>query len=447
MSLTLDQCYKLLQVSTGASLEAIEIAYRRQLQQNLRRATPDQIQQLKTAYAQLKLHTQAQVDQAALAPAPLSPSVTPALTTSPEAPPAADRATLRKARLGDLQAITAVLKYELYQHLKAQVTLKNQQLLVQLPADSQARPAAVQAQIRQIVQSLQLPELPPIQLVGVAKSGQSWQKDFAKQDPRRETPFNRFTFDSTRLNLWSLPIAVVVAAIVNLFPPLNLLHLPWHIWIHEFGHATVAWLCGHRATPLPFGWTNYDFDQSWFVYFGFLFLFGLLFWSGWRERLRWAMGLAVALALLQLKMTWFMSERSFEFWFYFGGIGGEFWISTLLLTCFYFPLPDRLRWDIWRFPVVAIAASSLWRSFWQWHRINRGQEEIPWGTLFGGQGDAGGDMNTLNYEFGWSPDQIINAYSNLGNICVVVLLGVYVFFLLKGSPEWVAALKQRYQRS
>lgn len=134
-------------------------------------------------------------------------------------------------------------------------------------------------------------------------------------------------------------------------------------------------------------------------------------------------------------MTWLMPNRTWEMLFVFSGVGGEFYLSTFLMASFYFPLPDRWRWDSLRFVVLGIASSSLWRSFWEWHSIRLGLAEVPWGTLLGGQGDARGDMNRLNYDFGWSTDQIIQTYTFLGNLCVFVVLSLYVLFLLRANDE------------
>lgn len=79
------------------------------------------------------------------------------------------------------------------------------------------------------------------------------------------------------------------------------------------------------------------------------------------------MGLAVGLALLQFYLTWFTSSYTFEMLLTFGGIGGEFYLSSLLIGGFYLRLPDRWRWDFWRFIALGVAANTFWNSFWQWH--------------------------------------------------------------------------------
>ena len=268
-----------------------------------------------------------------------------------------------------------------------------------------------------------------------------WTSEFELVGDRTLTPdFNRFSFENPLVNAIALPLALILATIANTIVPI--LMYPMQLWIHELGHATVAWLAGYRAMPLPFGWTSVSAEPSGFVYLGILFLLGLLFWAGWRERKRGAMVLAGGLAVVQFYMTWLLPDRAFDMLVTFGGIGGEFCLSTLLMACFYIRMPDRLRWDFWRFVVLFAAASTFCHAFWQWHLIDLGVQDIPWGSIFG-QGDAGGDMNRLNFEHGWSRERIIATYSRLGEVCLIAIVGIYGFFAVKLNRQVWFGLRQR----
>ncbi|MEN9201687.1 MAG: hypothetical protein Q6K80_03205 [Thermostichus sp. DG_1_6_bins_120] len=348
---------------------------------------------------------------------------------------------LALAQAGHAKAIVQVVRAELRrQGWCAQLSFTDELLHIQL-LGSPLPPHVTTAQIWQMLKRLRIPRLGQIEIQAYQGAQLLWQRSL-RLGSRRRT--DRFAFDSLTVNIWALPMAFGVALMVNTISLLQLFHLPWHIWIHELGHATIAWWSGYRALPLPFGWTSISLQQDPFVYFGILFLLSLLFWSGWKERILWLKGLAILLALLQFYMTWIMPKPMKEMLFVFGGVGGEFYLSTFLIACFYCRFPDRWRWDFWRFVVLGIAASSLWKSFWQWHGIQLGLAEIPWGTLFGGQGDTGGDMNRLNYDFGWSADQIIQTYSWLGNLCVLLVIGVYGFFLLRMNNEIWLDLQTRW---
>lgn len=254
-----------------------------------------------------------------------------------------------------------------------------------------------------------------------------WQKSFQLErvldDRQSHHNSDLLSFENEHVNRFALPIAFMVSAIGH-WLGLDFLLFGMRLWIHEFGHAVVAWFSGRGATPLPFGWTNINPERSPIVYTCLLALWGLLFYTGWQERKRWSMGIAVVAAIVQLGMTWFMSQDAFEMWFAFGGVGGEFYLSTLLVVGFYLPLPDRWRWDFWRYPALFMGASTLLNTVSFWHQVKRGTIDIPWGSLLGGAGDAGGDMNQL-HDIGWSDGQIINTYTALGQVCLWVTIGIY----------------------
>lgn len=242
---------------------------------------------------------------------------------------------------------------------------------------------------------------------------------------------------------------------VNTFVPLLLLALTWavtvsplgfllrgfQVWMHEFGHAVPAWLCGFRATPLPFGWTPVEPEYSHFVYWGLLLLFGILFAAGVKERKVWAMLGALGLAGLQYYMTWRMPDHRQEFWWSaFGGVGGEFVLSTLLMMAFWVQLPEKFRWGACRYVCFFIGATSLIAIWTRWGDIYRGIEEIPFGSMINGEDDAGGDMNKLMDGYGWKKADIRRNYYVLGKWCWVAIGVMWLVFALRLNrvADWVA---------
>jgi hypothetical protein len=238
-----------------------------------------------------------------------------------------------------------------------------------------------------------------------------------------------FSFNNQYINQYALPIAFALSALLH-WIGIDSLLLGMRIWIHEFGHATVAWFSGRQATPLPLGWTNVNLERSLIVYCLFATLWGLLFYTGWKEKKRASMVVAGIAVVIQFCMTWLTSQDKFEMWLAFGGVGGEFYLSTLLVLAFYIPLPDKWRWDFWRYPALFMGASTFFNSFSFWHQIKRGKADIPWGTMLNGSGDAGGDMNQLR-DFGWSDSQMINSYIAIGQICLWTMLIIYVLRVIK----------------
>lgn len=239
------------------------------------------------------------------------------------------------------------------------------------------------------------------------------------------------SFESWRVNLIAPPAVAGLAVLVQL-TPLAFLLAGFHVWIHEFGHATVAWLSGYRALPLPIGWTSISAEKSNFVYCGVLFLLGVLFVSGMRERKIVPMLAAVALAIVQYGMTWKLPEHRAEVWRAFSGVGGEFYLSAAMVGVFFFRLPEKFRWGVCRYLFLFLGAGAFFKSWVLWRRIKRGEEGIPYGSMIHGDEDAGGDMNILR-EHGWTQRQIIHTYNDLATVCVIVVGAVWVLFVLRAD--------------
>jgi len=234
------------------------------------------------------------------------------------------------------------------------------------------------------------------------------------------------SFDSWIVNTAALPVLVALAWAVNA-SPFGFFLRGFHVWMHEFGHATVAWLSGHRALPLPIGWTNYGETREPFVYFGVLFLLGVLAWAGWRERKIWPVLLAVALVPLQAWLTWRLPEDRRELWLAFGGVGGEFYLSAVLMGLFFVQFPEKFRWGLCRYVCAFLGASSFLNAWLLWRKIARFEETIPYGSMVNGEEDAGGDMNILR-EHGWRETQITHVYTSLGFWCIVGVAVVWLVF-------------------
>lgn len=275
-------------------------------------------------------------------------------------------------------------------------------------------------------------------------SARSARQTQAKPQPATpaEDDSDILSFQNRYSNGLIFPVLLVMGMLMNAIPVINALMQGIKIWIHEFGHATVAWLAGRRAIPLPIGWTSVNPRRSLLVYLGMLILLGLLFWAGRREGKRWPMVLAVVLAVVQFYMTWLMSADQFDMWLSFGGIGGELYLSALLMVSFYFPLPEYFRWDFYRFPVVLAAAFCFWGQVWLWQRVPSGKASIPFGAMWG---DADhGDMNQLINIHGWTPGDVIGTYSAIAHLCLLGIFAVYGYTLFRQHRETFIALGRQW---
>ena len=256
-------------------------------------------------------------------------------------------------------------------------------------------------------------------------------------------PHDPRSFDSWRVNAIA-PLLVVGLAILIKRSFFGFLLEGFHVWVHEFGHATVAWLTGRRALPLPIGWTSVSPEKSLFVYLGVLFLLGVLFVAGLRERKIWPMLLASMLAGMQAWMTWSLPDERARMCFSFAGVGGEFYLAAAMMALFYVRLPEKFKWGVCRYVVLFIAASSFYSTYAFWKEVKRGREGVPYGTMIHGEEDAGGDMNALHEDFGWTQREIIHTYNNLGDACLFALLVIYGIFALRLDrfpARWLARLE------
>lgn len=243
-------------------------------------------------------------------------------------------------------------------------------------------------------------------------------------------PFSPASFTDWRVRIFA-PLALLALAYGLNATPLKFFMTGFHVWIHELGHASAAWLVGYPATPLPFGWTPVEPEYSPAVYFGVLFLFGVLAVAGWRERRPAAVVVAVLGAGVQYWMTWRLSAHTKELAFIYGGIGGQFYLSALMMAAFFVPLPDWFRWGWCRYAVFFAGASTLVDISEFWWKVYRGVEEIPFGSLMHGEEDTGGDMNRLMDSHGWTMALIRRNYHVLGQGCWIALAGVYLCFALR----------------
>jgi hypothetical protein len=118
-------------------------------------------------------------------------------------------------------------------------------------------------------------------------------------------------------------------------------------------------------------------------------------------------------------------------WLSFGGVGGEFYLSAVLMALFYFQFPEKFKWSLCRYFFLFLGASSFLNIYFFWRQVKRGNESIPWGSMIQGEEDGGGDMNILRDDYHWSNHDIVGTYTHLGNVCLVALLIVYLIFALR----------------
>ena len=402
---------QIFNVEESASLEEVEQSYLKLVGKKLTQGKKEELANIKLAYHQLIEYIQEKQEQQ------------------------------EQQQQKEYQQNIATLINNHLKNTRIRVKVKSEQDLLKIIIN--ARLAGNQKKattlIYNVLQYLQLPSVQKVKLIAIkADRSLVWEKDLIvyqdiNQVKNLEDRHHLLLQEAEKnTNTYALPLAFLIGFGISFAEP-----LAWFIsmWVHEFGHGTIAWFSGYRAM-VTFAGTVTMLERSHFVYFGILFLLGLMFHSGWKEQKKSAMVIAVILAIIQFILTWVLSRNSYRMLLSFGGIGGEFYLSTLLIIAFYFKLPEKLYWEFWRFFCLIIGSITFCSSFSKWNNISVGKERIPWGTFWGGRGDSGGDLNILNQEFGWSTKQIIDTYNFVGDICLFIIIGFYFYFLTRSYPHW-----------
>src|ERR1019366_856957 len=258
-----------------------------------------------------------------------------------------------------------------------------------------------------------------------------------------DNPYDPRSFDSPFVRAIAPPL-VAASAILLKMSPLGFFLEGFHVWIHEVGHASVAWLSSRPAVPLPFGWTNVEPDRSLVLYLVILAALGFMALTGWRERKAWPMILAAALICVQTLMTWRLGEDRAHEWMIFGGVGGEFCLSAAMMGLFFFEFPEWFRWETCRYIVLFIGAASFSESYSFWKDVKRGAEGLPYGSMINGEDDGGGAMNILVDDYHWAQHRIVFTYNHLADACLVAIVVIYLFFNLRLNRVFNPLLARLY---
>ncbi len=210
------------------------------------------------------------------------------------------------------------------------------------------------------------------------------------------------------------------------------------IQFHELGHALVAWSTGRRALPLPFGWTSWSFERSTILVSMELLFPVLLTIHGLRERKPAAIAVAVALgcvfgAGLVIPLT------TSEEWLVAGGNVGEALLPAVALLAFHAPLPERARWDFWRWPLALVSIVALVSVVSHHADIASGARPVPFGSFVTGRaGD--GDLERLVNDYGWPSESLRPFFGTLSRLALG--LGVVPMLALLAA-RWLHARSRR----
>jgi hypothetical protein len=237
----------------------------------------------------------------------------------------------------------------------------------------------------------------------------------------------RLGFDDPWVNLLALPCALLLSWLVSLTTLGRLLLYPVQIQFHELGHAIFAWLSSRAALPLPFGFTFWREDKSLFTGACVLFLLGVLAYRGFHEGRRFAVALAGLLLAVFTTLTLIVHNDTSLMLMIAGGIAGELTLTTLAIVAFFFPMPDRLRWDFFRFLVLVPAVGVWLEGARLWRGVVRGQRELPMGSIRSAT-DGSGDLDRLIADHHFTPEGLGDGYYALVVVTGLILVLTYGWF-------------------
>jgi hypothetical protein len=193
---------------------------------------------------------------------------------------------------------------------------------------------------------------------------------------------------------------------------------------HEVGHAAASWLSSRIAIPLPFFTFWYD-DQSVFMGLVVAVVLGWLLFHTYREKNWFMLGSTAVVSLAWAVITFLIPPSRTLMWQILAGALGELVFGAFLLVAFHFALPDRLRWDFWRWIALIPAALCFTQATMLWRTVSADVSQMPWGSAIGS--DSDGDMNRLVQQFHWNANDLADFYLNIAYLGLTALAIAYTY--------------------
>jgi Zn-finger nucleic acid-binding protein len=241
---------------------------------------------------------------------------------------------------------------------------------------------------------------------------------------RARLTHSRSQYDQGMENLIAVPLVLLLGMLFCSTNFGRLLAFLVGMPFHEIGHAAASWLSSRIAIPLPFFTFWYD-DQS--VLMGLIVasVLGWLLFHTYREK-NWFMLASASVMTLAWAVATFLVPPSLTLmWQILSGALGELVFGAFILVAFNFALPDRLRWDFWRWIVLIPAGLCFTQATLLWRTVSSDVSQMPWGSAVGSESD--GDMNRLVQQHGWTANGLADFYLNVAYLGLIALAIAYTY--------------------
>lgn len=235
---------------------------------------------------------------------------------------------------------------------------------------------------------------------------------------------SRSRYDEGLENLIAVPLALVLSGLFCSTSLGRLLASLVGMPFHEIGHAAASWLSSRVAIPLPFFTFWYD-DQS--LLMGALVAgsLGWLMLHTYRERNWFMLGASSTVLVAWAVITFAVPRSQTLMWQILAGGWAEIVLGAFLMVAFFFPLPDRFRWDFWRWVALLPAALTLTHATLLWRTVAIDVSQMPWGSAIGS--DSDGDMNRLVQQFSWNANELAHFYLHTAYVSLAALAIAFAY--------------------
>jgi hypothetical protein len=240
--------------------------------------------------------------------------------------------------------------------------------------------------------------------------------------------------------LWtaSLPVAALLSGegnFIGYFPKMIL---------HELGHALFS-LCA--AVPaIAFFFVTFSLSDAPVPMYALILGVAELVGIWYALRRGWILVPLLLTAALASHLFFIFNAARAEPFFVWGGIGGEFlWSLLLLALMIEIPRLQSVRWRV----IFAIVSMVYWRSTIAWGSAWYGLRGIPYPRDNNGgrglfvnpfdvvKGKAIGDIERLTRDYGWSEQSIIQSYVIFSVVCLVLYCALW-WYHFKSSARAVS---------